>query len=106
MTNRRGFLHGLFGGVTTGGLLIAASPADVERFAAPLARDEPVVLDATPPSPLLPAVGEHLYNGAGELVAVVRSFAVHQGGVDIQAACVGILKYPSMRLRGALRRSD
>lgn len=101
--NRRGFLHGLFGGVAAGGVIVTASDEEIARFSRELAAYNPVVVDPTPPAPL-PANGEHLYNGRGELVAVVRDLRMSPDGVDITAACVGVIHIPGFTLNGAPRR--
>jgi hypothetical protein len=72
---RRGFLKGLFGGVTSAGLLIAAKPADIEAFTAPLAKQEPLIIDSPPVDPRI-GPGEHLYNSRGECVAIVTELNV------------------------------
>jgi hypothetical protein len=85
--DRRGFLQGVFGGVTATGLIVAASPGDVEAFAAMLAADAPVILDVPP----LPAshVGEHLYNARGECVAVITSVDMIRDRVEVTSAFDG-----------------
>ena len=104
--DRRGFLHGLFGGVTSAGLIVVASPNQVEAFASGLVKDAPVLLDAPPQKPVV--AGEHLYNARGECVAMVTGIRVNghylQGGVTIQATCSGPLEWDgdvqAPRLRG------
>lgn len=70
---RRSFLKGVFGGLTAAGVIVTASPLEIEAFASPLLRDAPVLLEETPSmaAPLGVGVGEHLYNAAGRLVAIV-----------------------------------
>ena len=99
---RRGFLRGLFGGITSAGLIIAAQPQDVAAFAAPLAENDPVLLDATPLAPIV-ACGDHLYNQRGEFVAVVTQFSdVFSGAIRMHADLVGALHVSKtgVRLRG------
>jgi hypothetical protein len=78
---RRGFLQGLFGGLTATGLIVAATPKEIEAFAAPLVKDEPLVLDA--PMRWQPELGQHLYNERGELVAFVRQVIFQSDMVDV-----------------------
>jgi hypothetical protein len=85
---RRGFLKGMFGGVTAAGLVIAANPAEIEAFASPLVRDAPLVLDAAPVVGV-PGVGEHLYNSRGELVAIINEIRVSTDTVDVSSAFGG-----------------
>lgn len=120
---RRGFLKGLFGGITSAGVLIAASPAEIEAFASPLVKDAPVILDVPPKVMVEP--GEHLYNAKGELVAIVTQITskmepedvtlagdsqrVYQPGrtlFELQAVCVGIIHWDghNVRLSGAPHR--
>jgi hypothetical protein len=70
---RRSFLQGLFGGVTAGGLILKASPREIEAFAAPLAPEQPVILDAIPVTPNFDR-GIVLYNARGERVLEVQSY--------------------------------
>lgn len=78
---RRGFLKGLFGGVTAAGLLVTASPQEIEAFASPLVKDSPILLDEQPRQPS--SIGQHLYNENGELVAFVTSIDVHVERIDV-----------------------
>jgi hypothetical protein len=99
---RRGFLRGLFGGLTSAGLLIAAEPQELAAFASPLGVDDPVVLDAAPVAPIV-GEGDHLYNARGELVAVVRTLQhVFSGDMKIVADLVGAahVSKSGVRLRG------
>lgn len=70
---RRGFLKGLFGGIAAGaGLIVTATPAEVQAFAGGLQRDEPLILDSMPVAATNPAfIGEYLYNAEGQRVAMV-----------------------------------
>jgi len=78
--NRRGFLQGVFGGVTAAGVIVAASPAEIAAFTAPMAKDAPVLLDV--PAAVPTSIGEHLYNESGQLVAVVRSIDFHRPMIE------------------------
>jgi len=82
--DRRGFLKGVFGGVTAAGVIVAASPADIAAFASPLVREAPVVLDVPTKAPA--ESGEHLYNAAGELVAIIDSFNIRRQTIDVTMA--------------------
>jgi hypothetical protein len=84
MMDRRGFLQGVFGGITAAGVIVSASPSEIEAFAAPLVRDAPVVLDV-PPAPDT-HVGQHLYNARGQLVAFITSVDVIQDRVEVTSA--------------------
>ncbi len=77
LMERRGFISGLFGGVTAAGLIVKATQADLEAFASPLKANAPIVLDT--PRSATTTVGEHLYNSRGELVAVVTDVTVSIG---------------------------
>jgi hypothetical protein len=74
---RRGFLKGLFGGVTSAGLIIAAKPADIAAFTAPLATKEPLIIDSPAIDPAIGA-GEHLYNSRGECVGIVTEVSIER----------------------------
>lgn len=67
--DRRNFLQGVLGGVTAGGLVIAASPVDIQAFTSTIAPGSPVALGVG--AGLGVRVGDHLYNASGHLVAVV-----------------------------------
>jgi hypothetical protein len=82
--DRRGFLQGVFGGITAAGVIVAASPSEIEAFTAPLVRDAPVVLDI-PPAPAT-HIGEHLYNARGELVAFITRVDVVQDRIEMTSA--------------------
>jgi len=45
--NRRNFLSGVFGGVTAAGLIVAAKPAEIERYAAELVPETPLLPQGT-----------------------------------------------------------
>jgi hypothetical protein len=83
--NRRGFIHGLFGGVTAAGLIVAANPKEIEAFATSVPPDSPVMLDQPTPKRAFVDAGEHLYNGRGELVAIVTSFTVTREPIEVTA---------------------
>lgn len=77
---RRGFLNGLFGGIAAGGLLLKASPADVEALAPVV--NQPLIIQ--PQAIVAPAAsGELLYNALGEAVCVVRSLSYSVDRVDV-----------------------
>lgn len=67
---RRTFLKGAFGG-------------EIAAFTSPLARDAPVVLDV-PAAPSPVAAGEHLYNAAGALVAIVTDVTVRRDTIEVE----------------------
>jgi len=99
---RRGFLQGLFGGLTSAGLLIAAAPNELAEFASPLGLHDPVVLDAAPVAPIV-GCGDHLYNARGELVAVVSKLQnVFSGDCKVVADLVGAahVSKTGIQLRG------
>ena len=97
--NRRGFLQGVFGGVTAAGVIVSASPADIAAFASPMVKDAPVLLDV--PAPIPTSIGEHLYNEQGQCVAVIRSIDIHQDAID-----VSMWGDSQMRYVPGLRRID
>lgn len=86
-TPRRSFLKGLFAGVVGGGavsgldpdwgkvqagVVVRATPEEVQAFADPLELEQPIVADQLlegPDADVFP--GETLYNAAGQPVAVV-----------------------------------
>jgi hypothetical protein len=81
--NRRGFLQGVFGGVTAAGVIVAASPAEVEAFASPLARQTPLVVEH--PSVQFAHLGEFLYNARGECVAAITRLDIVRESFDATA---------------------
>lgn len=85
MMERRGFLKGLFGGITSAGLIVTATPAEIEAFAQPLKKDEPIDLRRQAPVGVV-SPGETLYNALGEQVAVIT-------GIDISTPHVDITSY-------------
>ena len=70
---RRGFLNGLFGGIAAGGLIVQATPGEVQAFAAPLRHGAPIGLDAIPTAVRPIDTGQELFNSQGELVAYIQS---------------------------------
>jgi hypothetical protein len=85
--NRRGFLQGVFGGVTAGGLIVAASPADIAAFSSPLVKDAPLLLDV--PAEASTHIGGHLYNERGQCVAIIRRIDRFSNPVDVTTAFDG-----------------
>lgn len=83
---RRGFLKGVFGGVTSAGLLITGNISDIEAFAAPLVKQTPLLIDNAPPTTRHVESGEHLYNSRGELVAIVTAVRVTIPSIDVTSA--------------------
>ncbi|MGE0363352.1 MAG: hypothetical protein AB7R67_21750 [Vicinamibacterales bacterium] len=81
MLERRSFLQSLVAGVTSAGVLVKATPAEVEAFA--VHRGDAVVLGR----PAIPAAqlpnGMVLYDAAGRAVMRVTSFDVKQEPVDL-----------------------
>lgn len=75
MDSRRNFLRGVFGGVVSGGLIVAATPKEISAFTKPLKQDAPLVLDRPPTVQRggIVASGMHLYNELGELVAIITA---------------------------------
>jgi len=73
--DRRGFLHGVFGGVTSAGLILAAKPAEIAAFASPLLRDQPLVAS-------VPTLGQALYNEQRELVAFVSHIHIRTDRIE------------------------
>lgn len=71
--SRRSFLRGVFGGVVSGGLIVAATPKEISAFTKPLKQDAPLMLDRPPMVQRGVASGMHLYNELGELVAVITA---------------------------------
>ena len=79
---RRNFLKGIIGGTAAaGGLIITASPADLEAFAAPIGL--PVALAPTPSEPLFNMFhGDFLYDRRGNPIAVVTEVRISHPYVD------------------------
>lgn len=101
MMERRGFLKGLFGGVTSAGLVIAASQSDIEAFASPLVRDAPLLLDRPAVAPA--RCGEHLYNASGELVAIITELTLTRDPIEVTHAWDDKTMYVPGRLEIAIR---
>lgn len=78
---RRGFLKGIFGGITAGGLLLKASPEDVQALAP--AEDEPLIVQPQRIRGVHQACGDVLYNALGEAVAVVTDVRSSRGYIDV-----------------------
>lgn len=83
--DRRGFLKGVFGGVTAAGLVVAASPDEIRAFTQPLASHAPLMLAPVPKQQGID-LGEHLYNAKGELVAVVTAVNIYHDRLDVTSA--------------------
>ena len=108
---RRGFLKGMFGGVTAAGVIVAASMEDIAAFANPLTRNEPVFLDA--PRSSMVDMGEELYNANGEIVALVKNVHIehireHSAdftnvagplSVRIDVQCVGPIRWKGVQFK-------
>lgn len=82
MMERRGFLKGLLGSVTAAGIIVEATPADVERFAG--VRGAPVALAAVPAMPM--ELGEYLFNEAGQRVAIITEVTSFTPWIDATPA--------------------
>jgi len=68
--DRRVFLSGVFGGITSAGLILAAKPEEIAAFTSPFVRDQPLVVNR--PSGAAAQVGQELYNKDGQIVALVQ----------------------------------
>ena len=84
--HRRGFLQGIFGGVASAGLIIAAKPSEIEAFTAPLAKGAPLVLDQPTANPEVAVIGEHLYNSRGEIVAIVTGMDFSSEAIEVTSS--------------------
>ncbi len=82
-TDRRGFLRGLFGGVAAGGLIVSATPREIEAFTAPMTKGQPLLIDKPPVSAVPIYSGLHLYNAEGEVVAYVTQITATNQMVDV-----------------------
>jgi hypothetical protein len=94
---RRGFLAGLFGGIIGGGVIVSATDAEIARFTSPLAVGDPIVSEA--PSLMAVWCGHHLYNSAGEVVALVKNIQMRGGRPEIYADCLGDVEIIKNHLR-------
>jgi hypothetical protein len=83
MLGRRGFLSGVFSGVTAAGLLIRADPAEAESF---IASSDATKLIVSPERTVRPTIGTELYNKQGELVAFVDSIECRAAPIDVTTA--------------------
>lgn len=84
--DRRNFLKGAFGGVTAAGLIVAATPAEVEAFASGLKPDQTLVVPESVPVPtVLPEIGEMLFNHKGEPVAILSRLHMDRDMISIGA---------------------
>lgn len=80
MINRRGFLQGVFGGVTAAGVIVAASPEDVAAFASPVG--SPVTLQQ-PTFSAYVTPGQELYNADGQIVAIVQNVTMQRDKIEV-----------------------
>lgn len=78
--NRRGFLQGVFGGVTAAGVLVCASPEEIAAYASPMAQNDPVLLGATSKSET--SVGEFAYNASGQVIGIIADVRITNHPVD------------------------
>lgn len=86
---RRGFLKTLVGGITSAGLLLKASPAEVQTFGAQV--DEPVILSPQriqSRADLVTSseIGELLYDAKGLPVAYITGVHLHRAGFEVTSA--------------------
>lgn len=70
--DRRGFLKGTFGGVTSAGILIAAGDTDLDAFAKESKVGEVMGVAPLPIDIEQMAIGRLLYDNKGNIVAVVQ----------------------------------
>lgn len=100
---RRGFLKGVFGGITAAGLIVAAKPEEIAAFASPLARDVPILVDVPTVKREGLYSGEHLYNADGECVAVITEIRAHSPAINVTSAFDDIERYmaglPTVEIR-------
>ncbi len=86
-TGRRGFLKGVFGGITAAGLVVLASEADVAAFAR-VGTGAPVAVAAAPVwDGVVPGFGDTLYDAHGRKVAIVTG--LRQRSVPIEVTAFG-----------------
>lgn len=80
--DRRGFLRGTIAAVSSYGIVVTASDADILALArdGSLKVDNPVSVGV--PDLLVPLVGEVLFNAKGQPVAVVSSSRVEVESID------------------------
>lgn len=82
--NRRNFLSGVFGGVAAAGagVIVKASPREIERFASPLVKDEPIIVDA-PRAAVLDATELLLYDKHGTPVMAIHNISFNRSLIDV-----------------------
>ena len=105
MIPRRSFLQGVFGGVTSAGLIIAGSKDSLQAFTAE--KGAPVVL-AQPEYSQMVTPGEQVYNAQGQVIGVVEGVSFQRNKIEVttfnDAASQYVLGIPSVdiRVRGLL----
>lgn len=101
-SGRRGFLKGAFAGIVGAGLLVTATPREIEAFANPLKEGQPLVIDEPMPMhPFLPIGGEYLYDATGRKVAIVSEVNQYRDIHEFRS-----MGYPTPELRGGYYRIE
>lgn len=79
--SRRGFM-GVFGGITAAGLIVKATPQEIQAFTAPLVPDAPLALGAPSGTSSALNIGELVFNSRGEIIGVVEGIEYSVEAVD------------------------
>lgn len=81
--DRRSFLRGTFGGVVAGGIIVAASDAEIAKFASGVIPETPIDLSPKPNDEVWAQMGEWVYNHKGQIIGVVNDIEVSDKPVGI-----------------------
>jgi hypothetical protein len=75
--DRRNFLIGTFGGLTAGGIVLAAEQNDIAAFVSTVQKNAPLTANPVPP-PAQIRPGEMLFDHLGRPVAIIQKIEWHR----------------------------
>ena len=80
--DRRGFIRGAFGGVTSAGIILAAPSDAVEAFVSQVRRNDPLAVAIDSPG-MKVEPGHWVFDREGNMLGVIESLDAHNTGIDV-----------------------
>lgn len=81
--DRRNFLKGTFGGVTAGGIILAAGIPDTEAFVEQVKIGDPIAASPAITNAPWPNIGEYVFNHQGLIIGVVTGVKANTEIIDV-----------------------
>lgn len=91
--DRRSFLKGTFGGVVAGGVIVAATDADIKAFATHITPDMPMDVSPQYEAHAWARFGEVVYNERRQPIGIVRNIEVNNNPISVQSFDSGFVQF-------------